>query len=85
MTKKEKLLERFLRIPKDFTFDELTTLLLSMGFEIENKGKTSGSRVAFVHVNFNKHILIHKPHPGKIINSVYLKNIKIDLTLKQIL
>jgi predicted RNA binding protein YcfA (HicA-like mRNA interferase family) len=85
MTKKEKLLERFLRIPKDFTFDELTTLLLSMGFEIENKGKTSGSRVAFVHVNFNKHILIHKPHPGKIINSVYLKNIIIDLTLKQIL
>ena len=56
-----------------------------MGFEIENKGKTSGSRVAFVHVNFNKHILIHKPHPGKIINSVYLRNIIIDLTLKQII
>jgi predicted RNA binding protein YcfA (HicA-like mRNA interferase family) len=56
-----------------------------MGFEVENKGKTSGSRVAFVHVNFNKHILIHKPHPGKIINRVYLKNIIVDLTLKQII
>jgi hypothetical protein len=85
MTKKVKLLERFLSIPKDFTFDEHTTLLLSMGFEIENKGKTSGSRVAFVHVDFNKHILIHKPHPSRIINSVYLKNIIIDLTLKQII
>ena len=85
MTRKDKLLERFLSIPKDFTFEELRTLLESMGFEIENKGKTSGSRVAFVHVNFNKHILIHKPHPNKIINRVYLKNIIIDLTLKQII
>jgi hypothetical protein len=55
MTKKDKLLVRFLSIPRDFTFDELTTLLLSMGFEIENKGKTSGSRVAFVYVNFKKY------------------------------
>ncbi len=85
MTKKDKLLVRFLSIPKDFTFDELSTLLQNRGFEVENKGKTSGSRVAFVHVNFNKHILIHKPHPGKIINRVYLKNIIVDLTLKQII
>lgn len=42
MTKKNKLLERFLSVPKDFTFDELKTLLQSMGFEVENKGKTSG-------------------------------------------
>ncbi len=85
MTKKDKLLERFLSIPKDFTFDELSSLLQSMGFEIENKGKTSGSRVAFVHVNFNKHILIHKPHPNKIMNRIYLKNIIVELTLKQII
>ena len=51
MTKKDKLLERFLALPNDFTFDELKSLLESMGFEIENKGKTSGSRVAFVHIN----------------------------------
>lgn len=79
MTKKDKLLERFLSTPKDFTFEELSTLLLSIGFEIENKGKTSGSRVAFVHLKYNKHILIHKPHPSKIVNRIYLKNIKIEL------
>ena len=56
-----------------------------MGFEVENKGKTSGSRVAFVHINFKKHILIHKPHPSKIINKIYLKQIKVELTLKQII
>jgi hypothetical protein len=85
MTKKDKLLERFLTFPNDFTFDELKTLLESMGFEVENKGKTSGSRVAFVHINFKKHILIHKPHPSKIINKIYLKQIKVELTLKQII
>ena len=85
MTKKDKLLERFLALPNNFTFDELKSLLESMGFEIENKGKTSGSRVAFVHINFSKHILIHKPHPSKIINKIYLKQIKMELTLKKII
>ena len=78
MTKKDKLLERFLALPNDFTFDELKSLLESMGFEIENKGKTSGSRVAFVHINYRKHILIHKPHPSKIIKKFYLKQIKME-------
>ena len=85
MTKKDKLLERFLALPNDFTFDELKSLLESMGFEIENKGKTSGSRVAFVHINYRKHILIHKPHPSKIIKKFYLKQIKMELTLKKII
>jgi len=85
MTKKDKLLERFLSVHKDFTFDELKTLLQSMGFEVENKGKTSGSRVAFVHLIYNENILIHKPHPSKILNRVYLKKIIEDLTLKQII
>ena len=85
MTKKDKLLERFLSIPKDFTFDELKTLLRSLGYEEYNKGKTSGSRVAFVHLIYNENILIHKPHPGKILNRIYLKKIIHDLTLKQII
>ena len=45
MTKKNKLLERFLSVPKDFTYDELKTLLRSLGYEESNLGKTSGSRV----------------------------------------
>ena len=85
MTKKDKLLERFLSVPKDFTFDELKTLLRSLGYEEYTKGKTSGSRVAFVHLIYNENILIHKPHPGKILNRIYLKKIIHDLTLKQII
>lgn len=47
MGKTEKLIERLKSNPKDFTFDEMQTLLLSLGFELSNKGKTSGSRVNF--------------------------------------
>jgi hypothetical protein len=31
MTKKDKLLERFLSVPKDFTNDELKTVLNNLG------------------------------------------------------
>ena len=85
MKKKDKLLERFLSAPKDFTYDELKTVLNNLGYEEDNKGKTSGSRVAFVHKIINDYILIHKPHPNKIVNRVYMKNIIKELISKQIL
>ena len=47
MSTKEKLIERFKRLPKDFTFDELTRLFGYLGFKLDNKGATSGSRVRF--------------------------------------
>jgi len=74
-----------LSAPKDFTYDELKTVLNNLGYEEDNKGKTSESRVAFVHKIINDYILIHKPHPNKIINRVYIKNIIKELISKQIL
>jgi len=47
MNKKEKLLKRFRLLPRDFTFEEMTMLFKSCGFELSNKGSTSGSRVEF--------------------------------------
>ncbi len=67
MTKKEKLLERFLNVPKDFTYQELKTLLKGLGFEEHHLGKTSGSRVQFINKEFNLEFKMHKPHPGNII------------------
>ena len=79
MTKKNKLIERFLSVPKDFTYDELKTLLRSLGYEESNLGKTSGSRVEFYNeINYHK-FKIHKPHPGKIVKHFYLKIIIEDL------
>ena len=47
MGKLEKMIERLKSNPKDFTFEEMQTLLSALGFELSNKGKTSGSRVKF--------------------------------------
>jgi len=61
--KKEKLIERLKSNPKDFTFEELRTVLEALGFEISNKGRTSGSKVKFLKGNIP--IVLHKPHPRK--------------------
>lgn len=66
MTKRDKLLERFLSIPRDFTYDELKVLLSGLGFVEVNRGKTSGSRTSFYNSISGSQIIIHKPHPEKI-------------------
>ncbi len=63
MGKKEKLIKRLRTLPKDLTFDEIKNLLELLGFEMSNKGKTSGSRVKFIKGNIA--IILHKPHPRK--------------------
>ena len=76
MSKKEKLLQRLLIKPKDFTYDELKTLLISLGFIEDNRGKTSGSAVEFVHTHMRMHIIqLHKPHPNNILKPYQIKKI----------
>lgn len=65
MSKKEKLIQRFLSNPMDFTFDEMIKLFSIFGFTLQNKGKSSGSRVLFQR-GADKFIM-HKPHPGNIV------------------
>ena len=78
MSKNEKLLKRLLSKPKDFTFDELKSLLLSLGYKENNAGKTSGSAIRFF--NEKKHIIrLHKPHPSPI-----LKGYVIDMVIKEL-
>lgn len=77
MGQKEKLMLRLKGKPKDFTFDEAETLLRYMGYRRSDKGKTSGSRVMFVH-DGHPPILLHKPHPRKEL-LVYQVNQLIDV------
>jgi predicted RNA binding protein YcfA (HicA-like mRNA interferase family) len=72
MSKQEKLLERFLSIPADFTWDELKKVLAALGYLEMAKGKTAGSRKKFVHKDGNL-ILLHKPHPSNIVKKYALK------------
>ena len=64
-----------LSLPKDFTYAELVSLFLQLGFVESNKGKTSGSRVCFYHIGLNIHYLAHKPHPSNTIKERALKDI----------
>ena len=71
----EKLLERFLARPKDFTYDELKKLLRKLGYSESTKGKTSGSRVAFIDQKTKNIIRVHKPHPGNILKEYIIKEV----------
>lgn len=73
MGKKEKLIKRLKSNPKDFTFEEMKTSLELLGFEMFNKGKTSGSRVKFMRENIA--IILHKPHPRKELLEYQIKQI----------
>ena len=83
MTKKEKLLEKFLSVPKDFTYHELKILLKTLGYEESNLGKTSGSRVLFSNFDKQNKIRIHKPHPGNILKRYQISEIIIQISLKE--
>jgi len=73
MSRKDKLLKRFLNMPKDFTYDELVRLLAAYNFKEENTGKTSGSAVKFVNDEFPAELIrFHKPHPTNIIKKYVL-------------
>lgn len=82
MSKFEKLIKRLLSQPKDFTYDELNTLLSGMGYKETSKGKTSGSRVAFINRETNHIIRIHKPHPKNIIKQYAIQYIIEELKMQ---
>lgn len=79
MSKKEKLIERILSRPKDFTYNELESLLSGLGYSKSNRGKTSGSGVAFVNDKNFHMIRLHKPHPKNI-----LKTYQVDLIIEEL-
>lgn len=74
MGQKEKLIKRLKSKPKDFTFEEVETLLKYFGYVRNDKGKTSGSRVIFS-CKDRASILLHKPHPRKELLTYQIKQL----------
>ena len=80
MAKIEKLIERLLSRPVDFTWNELATILGYFGYHELKKGKTGGSRRKFG--DDKKRLIIpHKPHPGNIVKRYAIE--QIITTLKE--
>lgn len=77
MSKIEKLINRLLKLPKDFTYDELLKIMHYFEFYEDNQGKTSGSRIGFS--NGKEFLKLHKPHPGKILKVYQLKQVIVFL------
>ena len=68
-----KLLQRFLRTPKDFSYDELTRLLNSLGYVAASSGRSGGARVAFINRDTRDVIRLHRPHPANIMKRYQLE------------
>ena len=73
MSKKEKLIDRLIKKPKDFTFDEMVLLLSYFGFELKQGG--TGSGVKFIKEGSNEVINFHKPHPNGVLKKYVLDQV----------
>jgi len=78
MTTLKKLIERFRKKPKDFSYDELKRLLSFLGYS-EKQG--AGSRVVFINEKTNHKIKLHKPHPGNILKRYQMDLLENELKL----
>ena len=75
MGQKDKLIKKLNSKPRDFTYDEVETLLNYLSFIRSDKGKTSGSRVEFTSKEHGI-ILLHKPHPRKELLEYQIKQLR---------
>ena len=85
MSKIEKLIQRLLSYPKDFTYSELNKILNHFGYEEMKLGSTSGSRIAFFNSDTEHIIRLHKPHPGNILKEYQIKLLIEELKKENIL
>jgi hypothetical protein len=80
MSRKEKILKRFISLSKDFSWQELTVLLNGFDYSEIKTGKTSGYGAAFYNEKTEHLIRLHRPHPGSI-----LKRYQIELILEELI
>lgn len=74
MSRIDKIIKKLKGNSGNLTFEELTSLLKYLGYAVDNKGRTSGSRVRFYKQGADA-IIMHKPHPRKTLLSYQTKQI----------
>jgi hypothetical protein len=70
MSRKEKALARLMEAPKDFTWNELKTVMSAFGFELKTSG---GSGRKFIHGETGVTLFMHEPHPSKVLKAYQLQ------------
>ncbi|HAG2284142.1 TPA: type II toxin-antitoxin system HicA family toxin [Salmonella enterica] len=74
MSRKEKSKARLDTLPKDFTWDELVSLMNQYGFCIINASRGSGRK--FYNKERDKLAIFHEPHPEKTLKKYVLNDVK---------
>ena len=85
MSKLNKLISKLLDRKSIITYQELKYLLGKLGYEQSNKGKTSGSRVAYFHPTTKHIIRLHKPHPGNELKDYVKKAVVQELRNRKLI
>lgn len=74
MGRKEKLKAKLDNIPKNFTWDELVTLMSQYGFKLLKASRGSGRK--FYNEKFERLVLFHEPHPENTLKKYVLEEVK---------
>lgn len=67
------MVKRLLKLPKDFTFDEMESLLSYSGYKLKQGNPESG--IKFIKAGSNETINFHKPHPNGILKRYILEQV----------
>lgn len=73
MTQVEKLLSSLLTCPKSFRFRDFVRIMEYLGYEMDQKGATSGSRVRFYRRRDGRMFIMHSPHPSNEMNAAAVR------------
>ena len=66
MARQQKVVDRLLSKPSDFEWRELKTVMESFGYELK---QSRGSSRKFIHRETKAVLMIHEPHPSKVLKS----------------
>lgn len=72
MSKPQKLIDRIRKIPSDFTYDELRTLLNGLGYVEVQSGKTA---VKFINLDLKHIVRLHRPNSENILKMYQTEDI----------
>lgn len=75
MTRRDQILRRLLTRARDFSWEELVTLLRGFGYGPLGGGKTGGSRVRFLHESCPP-IILYRPQPSSVLKPYQLDQVE---------
>lgn len=74
MGRKEKLKAKLDTLPKNFTWDELVSLMSQYGFKLLNAKRGSGRK--FYNPEKDRLAIFHEPHPENTLKRYVLEEVK---------